>query len=57
MSSFAHWMARHPLIPLVGNLLVTLLLGWFALQIRVESSLSSVLPEGDPADRVLRKSS
>ncbi len=49
MSSFAHWMARHPLIPLVGNLLVTLLLGWFALQIRVESSLSSVLPEGDPA--------
>jgi hypothetical protein len=42
-------MARHPIIPLAANLLVTLLLGWFALQIRVESSLSSVLPEGDPA--------
>src|SRR5262245_34931286 len=49
MSRFAHWMARHPLIPLAANLLVTLLLGWFALEIRVESSLSSVLPEGDPA--------
>ncbi len=49
MSPFAHWMARHPIIPLAANLLVTLLLGWFALQIRVESSLSSVLPEGDPA--------
>jgi predicted RND superfamily exporter protein len=42
-------MARHPLIPLAANLLVTLLLGWFALRIRVESSLSSVLPGGDPA--------
>ena len=50
MSPFAHWMARHPIIlRSPENLLVTLLLGWFALQIRVESSLSSVLPEGDPA--------
>jgi predicted RND superfamily exporter protein len=49
MSSFAQWMARRPIVPLALNLAVTVILGWFALQIRVESSLSSVLPEGDPA--------
>ena len=49
MSSFAQWMARRPIIPLAANVLMTLVLGWFALQIRVESSLASVLPEGDPS--------
>jgi predicted RND superfamily exporter protein len=49
MNSFARWMARRPIIPLAVNMAITVILGWFALQIRVESSLSSVLPEGDPA--------
>jgi uncharacterized protein len=48
MISFARWMVRHPKLCLVTNLAVTLVLGLFALRIRVESSLSSVLPAGDP---------
>ena len=48
MISFARWMVRHPIWCLATNGAVTLLLGWFALGIRVESSLSSVLPAGDP---------
>lgn len=48
MSSFARWLVRHPIAVLAANLVVTLALGFFALGIRVESSLSSVLPSGDP---------
>src|SRR5262245_41658062 len=48
MVSFARWMVRHPILCLAANLAVTLLLGYFALGIRIESSLSTVLPAGDP---------
>ena len=48
MNAFAQWLVRRPLVVLALNVLVTLLLGFFALQIRIESSLSSVLPAGDP---------
>jgi predicted RND superfamily exporter protein len=48
MNAFAQWLVRRPLVVLALNVLVTLLLGYFALQIRIESSLSSVLPAGDP---------
>src|SRR5216684_1303653 len=48
MISFARWMVRRPIWCLAANAALTVLLGWFALGIRVESSLSSVLPAGDP---------
>jgi predicted RND superfamily exporter protein len=48
MSSFARWMVRRPLAIIAANLLVTAVLGFYALHIRVESSVSSVLPAGDP---------
>jgi predicted RND superfamily exporter protein len=48
MSSFARWMVRHPLVVIAANLLVTAVLGFYALNIRVESSVASVLPAGDP---------
>ena len=41
-------MVRHPLVVIGANLLVTAVLGFYALHIRVESSLASVLPAGDP---------
>src|ERR1043165_6796657 len=47
MISFARWMVRRPIWCLAANGVLTLLLGWFALGIRVEGSLSSVLPAGD----------
>ncbi len=49
MDRFARWLVRHPVVILVANLAVTIGLGFFALRIRVESSLSSVLPAGDPS--------
>ncbi|MGH7899394.1 MAG: efflux RND transporter permease subunit, partial [Candidatus Binatia bacterium] len=49
MSALARWLVRRPLLFLLANLLITAALGYFALGIRIESSLSSVLPEGDPA--------
>ena len=48
MISFARWMVRHPILCLAANLAITVVLGYFALGIRIESSLSSVLPAGDP---------
>ncbi|MGH9200419.1 MAG: efflux RND transporter permease subunit, partial [Vicinamibacterales bacterium] len=48
MDAFARWLVRHPLAVVGANLLVTLVLGFYAVQIRVESSLASVLPKGDP---------
>ena len=49
MERFARWLVAHPLVVLLANLAVTVLLGVFALQIRIENSLESVLPAGDPA--------
>jgi predicted RND superfamily exporter protein len=48
MNSFARSMVRHPLVVIGANLLATAILGLYALHIRVESSLASVLPAGDP---------
>ena len=41
-------MARHPLLVIGANLLVTAVLSFYALRIRVEFSTASVLPAGDP---------
>ena len=48
MEAFARWLVRHPLAVVVANLLVTVALGAYALHIRIESSLESVLPANDP---------
>src|SRR2546430_28756 len=48
MDAFARWLARHPLAVVLANLLVTAMLGFYALQLRIESSLESMLPAGDP---------
>src|SRR2546426_1254028 len=48
MDAFARWLARHPLAVVLANLLVTAVLGFYALQLRIESSLESMLPAGDP---------
>ncbi len=48
MNSFARWMVRYPLVVVSANLLVTAVLGFYALRIRVEFSTASVLPAGDP---------
>src|SRR5881397_3241325 len=48
MNRFARWLVRYPLVFVAANLLVTAVLGVFALRIRIESSLESVLPAGDP---------
>ncbi len=48
MESFARWLVRHPRPVLAANVAVTVLLGLFAVHVRIESSLSSVLPGGDP---------
>src|SRR5881409_1085743 len=48
MDAFARSLARHPLAVVLANLLVTAVLGFYALQLRIESSLESMLPAGDP---------
>jgi len=48
-NAFAKWLARHPLAVVVANLVVTAALGVFALHIRIENSLESMLPAGDPS--------
>src|SRR5437667_942099 len=48
MDAFARWLARHPLAVVVVNLAVTVGLGAFALHLRIENSLESMLPAHDP---------
>jgi len=48
MEGFARWLLRHPLLFVVANLMVTAALGAYAVHIRIESSLDTVLPSGDP---------
>src|SRR3989449_7432380 len=48
MDAFARWLARHALTVVVANVAVTAVLGLYALQIRIENSLESMLPAGDP---------
>jgi predicted RND superfamily exporter protein len=45
---FAAWMVRHPVLVVGINLLLTAILGFYALHIRVEGSVASVLPANDP---------
>ncbi len=48
MEAFARWIVRHPLLTVLANLLVTAGLGVYASRIRIENSLESVFPAGDP---------
>src|SRR5437868_5152347 len=48
MDRFGRWLARRPLIVVLANLAVTLVLGAWALQLRIENSLESMLPTADP---------
>jgi uncharacterized protein len=49
MDRVAAWLARHPRRVVVATLLVTAILGIFAVRVRIENALESVLPAGDPA--------
>jgi predicted RND superfamily exporter protein len=49
MMRVAKWLVERPRIVLVAALVLTVLLGVETLQLRIESSLDSVLPHGDPA--------
>jgi predicted RND superfamily exporter protein len=48
VEQFARWLIRHAFLVIGANVLVTLVLGTYAVRIRIESSISSVLPAGDP---------
>jgi predicted RND superfamily exporter protein len=48
MDAFARWLVRHPLAVVVANLALTVILGAYALHIRIENSLETMLPAGDP---------
>ncbi len=49
MERVAAWLVRHPRRVVAATLLVTALLGAFAVQVRIQGALESVLPAGDPA--------
>ena len=48
MTRFARWLVRHPLVVVAANVAATIVLLTYALHIRIESSIGSVLPSGDP---------
>src|SRR5262245_56482083 len=48
MERLAAWLVRHPRRVVVATLLVTAVMGAFAVRVRVQSSLENVLPTGDP---------
>ena len=54
MDRFARWLVRRPLPALIATALVTVVLGAYALHLRIESSLESVLPGRRSGGRVLR---
>lgn len=49
MDRLARWIVAHPRRVVAAAFVLTLVLGTFAARIRIESSLESVLPAGDPA--------
>jgi uncharacterized protein len=49
MDRLAAWLVRHPRRVIAATLLVTAVLGSFAVHVRFQSSFESVLPTGDPA--------
>ena len=48
MDAFARWLARHALVVVAVNVALTLVLAVDALRLRMENSLESMLPAGDP---------
>lgn len=48
MERFARWLVRHPVAAVGANLVLTAILAVYAVRIRIESSIESVLPAGDP---------
>src|SRR5262249_59634413 len=42
------WLVGHTLVVVLANVLVTLVLGLWAVRLRIENSLESMLPAGDP---------
>ena len=48
MEAFARWLARYAPAVVVANVAVTVVLGLYAFHIRIENSLESMLPAGDP---------
>jgi predicted RND superfamily exporter protein len=48
MDAFASWLVRRPVFVLAGFAAITAVLGTHALRVRIESSISSVLPADDP---------
>lgn len=48
MEAFARWLMRHPLVAVAAHAAVTLALAVFALQIRFENTLGSLLPADHP---------
>jgi predicted RND superfamily exporter protein len=48
MEAFARWLVHHPLLVVGAHVLGTVILGAYALHIRIESSIESILPAGDP---------
>jgi hypothetical protein len=49
MERFAGWLVRHARAVVLANLLAGVVLGLYALQLRIDNSLESLLPAGDPA--------
>jgi hypothetical protein len=49
MRRFARWLAENPYLVLAASLAITVWLGFYAWQIKIESALDTVLPRGDPA--------
>src|SRR5258706_5461739 len=49
MIRFARWLAEKPWFVLAGSFAMTLWLGFYASQIRIQSALDTVLPRGDAA--------
>src|SRR6185436_178183 len=48
MEPFARWLFRHPLIVVAAHVAVTMVLSVYALQIRFENTVGSLLPPNHP---------
>src|SRR5437879_13282928 len=48
MDRFARWLVRRALVVVIAAAVVTAALGAYAIHIRIENSLESMLPAGDP---------
>jgi hypothetical protein len=48
MNAIARWLVRHARLLLLANFVLTLVLGYQARNLRIEGSLESILPAGNP---------